>query len=267
MRQAVADKAVVPLLYEGRLVELEADQAQLDRWFERHTQGLSDEQKADLKHKMSREDVVSEADRRIKEIAYNLSEHFAHNFKDRQSGFKAMLATSSKPTALRYKKYLDECGLLTSEVVISGPDTREGHEDTDPDKQPEVQKFWARMMERFSTDEAYNREIIEDFARSDGVDLLIVVNRATPCSILISRSKIMPSCRRLPGSTGSSRARNSATWWTIVASWASSTRPSRPMMPWPISMPTMWLEQSRMWRLKWKNFRNGIRTCGLFSTA
>jgi type I restriction enzyme R subunit len=177
MRQAVEDKAVVPLLYEGRLVELEADRSQLDRWFERHTQGLSDEQKADLKHKMSREDVVSEADRRIKEIAYNLSEHFARNFKDRETGFKAQLATSSKSTALRYKKYLDECGLLTSEVVISAPDTREGHEDTDPDKQPEVQKFWSRMIERFHTEDDYNREIIEDFARSDGVDLLIVVDK------------------------------------------------------------------------------------------
>jgi type I restriction enzyme R subunit len=177
MRLAVADKAVVPLLYEGRLVDLEANQVQLDRWFERHTQGLTDDQKADLKHKMSREDVVSDTDRRIKEIAYNLSEHFVRNFKDRQVGFKAQLATSSKATALRYKKYLDECGLLTSEVVISAPDTREGHEDTDPDKQSEVQRFWARMIERFHTEEDYNREIIEDFARSDGVDLLIVVDK------------------------------------------------------------------------------------------
>jgi type I restriction enzyme R subunit len=177
MRQAVEDKTVVPLLYEGRMVELQPEQAQLDRWFERQTQGLSDEQKTDLKHKMSREDVVSDADRRIKEIAYNLSEHFARNFKDRQSGFKAQLATSSKPTSLRYKKYLDECGLLTSEVVISAPDTREGHEDTDPERLPEVQKFWARMMERFHTEEEYNREIIEDFARPDGVDLLIVVDK------------------------------------------------------------------------------------------
>jgi len=177
MRQAVCDKVVVPLLYEGRMVELNPDQAQLDRWFERHTQGLSDDQKTDLKRKMSREDVVSEADRRIMEIAYNLSEHFTRNFKDKNLGFKAQLATSSKATAMRYKKYLDECGLLTSEVVISPPDTREGHEDTDPEKLPDVQKFWSKMMERFGTEEAYNREIIEDFAQSDGVDLLIVVDK------------------------------------------------------------------------------------------
>ena len=144
MRQAVDDKAVVPLLYEGRLVELEPNQAQLDRWFERHTAGLSDEQKADLKRKMSRDDVVSDADRRIMEIAYNLSEHFARNFKDKRLGFKAQLATASKAMALRYKKYLDECGLLTSEVVISAPDTREGHEDIESDNLPEVQRFWKR---------------------------------------------------------------------------------------------------------------------------
>ncbi|MEW5871787.1 MAG: HsdR family type I site-specific deoxyribonuclease [Chloroflexota bacterium] len=177
MRQAVADQAVVPLLYEGRLVELEPNQAQLDRWFERHTQGLSEAQKADLKRKMSREDVVSEADRRIQEIAYNLSEHFTRHFKDKALGFKAQLATASKATALRYQKYIQECGLLSCEVVISAPDTREGHEDTDPEKQPEVQKFWARMMERFGSEEAYNREVIEDFSHAEGVDLLIVVDK------------------------------------------------------------------------------------------
>jgi len=177
MRQAVDDKAVVPLLYEGRLVELNPNQAQLDRWFECHTVGLSTEQKADLKRKMSREDVVSDADRRIMEIAYNLSEHFARNFKDKQSGFKAQLATASKAMALRYKKYLDECGLLTSEIVISAPDTREGHEDTESENIPEIQQFWKRTMERFKSEDAYNREIIADFSRADGVDLLIVVDK------------------------------------------------------------------------------------------
>jgi type I restriction enzyme, R subunit len=177
MRQAVEDKAVVPLLYEGRLVELNPNQPQLDRWFDRHTAGLSPEQKADLKRKMSREDVVSDADRRVMEIAYNLSDHFARNFKDRQSGFKAQLATASKTMALRYKKYLDEYGLLTSEVVISAPDTREGHEDIESENLPEVQRFWKRSMVRFKSEDAYNREIIEDFSRPDGVDLLIVVDK------------------------------------------------------------------------------------------
>ncbi|MCZ7559317.1 MAG: HsdR family type I site-specific deoxyribonuclease [Burkholderiaceae bacterium] len=37
--QAVADGAIVPLLYEGRMVELEQNQAAIDIWFERHTRG------------------------------------------------------------------------------------------------------------------------------------------------------------------------------------------------------------------------------------
>ncbi len=177
MRQAVEDGAVVPLLYEGRMVELEPNQAQLDRWFDRHTADLNDEQKADLKRKMSRVDVVSDSERRIQEIAYNLSEHFTRHFKDHKSGFKAQLATSSKAVALRYKKYIDECGLLTSFVVISPPDTREGHEDARKKNQPEVQAYWEEMMERFGTEEAYNREVLADFSRADGVDLLIVVDK------------------------------------------------------------------------------------------
>ena len=177
MRQAVDDKAVVPLLYEGRLVELNPNQAQLDRWFDRHTVGLNEAQKADLKRKMSREDVVSDSDRRIMEIAYNISEHFARNFKGTDFGLKGQVATASKQVALRYKKYFDAAGLVTSEVVISAPDTREGHEDAESDNLPEVQQFWKRMMDRFGSEDAYNREIIEDFASPDGVDLLIVVDK------------------------------------------------------------------------------------------
>ncbi|MEG2075155.1 MAG: HsdR family type I site-specific deoxyribonuclease, partial [Victivallaceae bacterium] len=51
IRTAVEDKAVVPLLYEGRHVDLEQNKKAIDLWFERHTQGLSDEQRKDLKKK------------------------------------------------------------------------------------------------------------------------------------------------------------------------------------------------------------------------
>lgn len=68
MREAVADRAVVPLLYEGRMVDQDVDQAQLERWFERTTRHLTDEQRADLKRKMSRSDVLNATEQRIKEI-------------------------------------------------------------------------------------------------------------------------------------------------------------------------------------------------------
>ena len=49
IRQAVKDKAVLPLLYEGRHVEMEQNKAAIDLWFERHTAGLNKNQQADLK--------------------------------------------------------------------------------------------------------------------------------------------------------------------------------------------------------------------------
>jgi len=174
MRQAVEDGTVVPLIYEGRLAELSVEQNAIDQWFERVTRDLSEEQKLDLKRKYSRADAIYETDQRIKMVAFDISEHYRRNWQG--TGFKAQLATSSKAAALRYKAYLDAFGAISSAVVISAPDTREGHEEVDSSA-PEVQAFWQRMMERYGSETRYNREIIADFGREDGVELLIVVDK------------------------------------------------------------------------------------------
>src|SRR5262249_42742309 len=98
MRQAVADQAVVPLLYEGRIVEQDVDKQQLERWFERTTRHLSAEQKADLKRKMSSGEAINATEQRIKEIAYNIALHYEQQWKG--TGFKAQLACPSKRVGL-----------------------------------------------------------------------------------------------------------------------------------------------------------------------
>jgi len=174
MRQAVEDGAVAPLLYEGRMADLAVDQEAIDTWFERVTAGLSAEQKRDLKRKFSQTEAISRADQRVQMIAYDISTHYRDNFQG--SGFKAQLATASKAMALKYKRYLDDFGLVTSEVVISPPDTREGHEEVNGPT-PETETFWKQMMARYGDEETYNREITEDFSRADGVEILIVVDK------------------------------------------------------------------------------------------
>ena len=174
MRQAVADRAVVPLLYEGRIVEQDVDKDQLERWFERTTRHLSDEQKADLKRKMSRSEAVSATEQRIKEIAYNVAQHYEQNW--RGTGFKAQLATASKRVGLKYLRYLTEYG-IDAVLVISPPDTREGHEEVGELDEPVVQAFWRQMMDRYGGEEAYNREIIRSFAQHDGVEIMVVVDK------------------------------------------------------------------------------------------
>lgn len=175
MDQAVADGAVTPLLYEGRMSELHGDQAQIDKWFERITKDLTVEQKADLKNKFRREEELSKAEQRLGEIAYDIGQHFKSNF--RGTGKKGQFAVSSKAMALRYKKYFDEFGDVTAEVVISPPDTREGNKTVDEDTLEEVQAFWKSMMAKYGSDEKYQQSIINAFKYSDDPEILIVVDK------------------------------------------------------------------------------------------
>lgn len=173
MRQAVADKAVVPLLYEGRVVEQDVDKAQLERWFERATRHLSPEQRADLKRKMSRSEAVTATEQRIKEVAYNIALHYEQTWQG--TGFKGQVATPSKRIGVKYLRYLREYG-IDAALVISPPDTREGHEEVDGEM-PEVQAFWGQMMARYGSEEDYNKQVLASFERADGIELLVVVDK------------------------------------------------------------------------------------------
>jgi type I restriction enzyme, R subunit len=175
MRDAVEDGAVVPLLYEGRHVEEELDEAGVDAWFENVTRNLSDAQKADLKRKMSRPRALMGVSARLRCIAFDASRHFAENFKG--SGLKAQLVSPSKRDAITLKRLLDEFGEVSSEVVISAPDQREGEKAIDEETDDEVLKFWRRMMERWQGEENYNRGIVEAFKGPGDPEILIVVDK------------------------------------------------------------------------------------------
>src|SRR3954452_12257135 len=100
--QAVQDKAVVPLLYEGRHVEQFVDSRGIDAWFERITAKLSREQAADLKRKFTTTDQLNKAQQKVKAIAWDVSEHFRANWQG--TPYKAQLVAPNKTTALLYKQ-------------------------------------------------------------------------------------------------------------------------------------------------------------------
>lgn len=173
--EAVADGAVVPLLYEGRLVEQQVNGDVIDRWFEKISEGLTDAQKADLKQKFSRMDALSKTSQAIRAKAFDISEHFRKHWQG--TGFKAQLVAPSKATAVRFKDVLDEIGHVTSEIVISPPDDNEGNEEIDKESKDLVRLFWERMMARYKTEDEYNRQIIEAFKGSSDPEILIVVSK------------------------------------------------------------------------------------------
>lgn len=173
--EAVADGAVVPLLYEGRLVEQQVNGGVIDKWFDKISEGLTDSQKADLKRKFSRMDALSKTGQAIRAKAFDISEHFRQYWQG--TGFKAQLVAPSKAAAIRYKEVLDEIGHVTSEIIISSPDDNEGNEDVDNESKDLVRRFWAQMMARYKTENEYTRQIIEAFKGSGDPEILIVVSK------------------------------------------------------------------------------------------
>jgi len=195
MRQAVDDKQVVPLLYEGRHVVMQQDQAAIDLWFERYTRGLTDEQQADLKRKYARAEMLSKADRVIWMRAFDISEHFRTTWQG--TGFKAQLVAPDRPTAIRYKQFLDEIGDIGSEVLISAPDTREGWSDVDEEPSNEVVKFWQRMMARYGDEAEYNKQLISRFRNDPQAPEIIIVVDKLLTGFDAPRNTVLYLCRGL----------------------------------------------------------------------
>ena len=195
MKQAVDDKQVVPLLYEGRHVVMEQDQAAIDLWFERYTRGLTDEQQADLKKKYARAEMLSKAGRVVYMRAFDISEHFHRTWQG--TGFKAQLVAPSKKTAIAYKECLDDIGDVTSEVLISAPDMREGWSDVDDAPDDEVVPFWQRMMARYGDEAEYNKQIISRFKNDpERPEILIVVDKLLT-GFDAKRNTVLYLCRGL----------------------------------------------------------------------
>ncbi len=176
--EAVADKAVVPLLYEGRDVPQMVDTAQIDRWFERITATLTDDQAADLKRKFSSTSQLNKAEQKVAAIAWDVSAHFARTWQG--TGFKGQFVAPDKATAIRYKKYFDEIGMVSTEVLISAPDDREGDSDVYAENDNAVVTFWRGMVGkagRFADEEEYNKQLINAFKFGDTPEILIVVSK------------------------------------------------------------------------------------------
>lgn len=174
MRKAVEDKAVVPLIYEGRDSEFKNTEA-VDKWFERITRDLNVQQKADLKRKFQSTEPLFEASERMAEIAWDIGKHYADNFKP--SGAKAQFATGSKAAALKYKKLFEANGHASVAVIMSPPDSREGHTEDTSDNTREVQQFWQNMMDLYGSQEHYEESIIAAFDSDNEPDILIVVDK------------------------------------------------------------------------------------------
>ena len=172
---AVADGAIVPILYEGRHNLFDLNEKPLDTYFDRVSEPLSDYGKAHLKRKANSIAQLNRADQIIQARAWDIAEHFKKNVQN--EGFKAMLVTPSKTAAIDYRNYLmKECN-LNCEVLISAPDTRENNEDSFEENEYKVGSFYKAMMDTYGSTQKYEESLINRFKESEEPELMIVVDK------------------------------------------------------------------------------------------
>jgi type I restriction enzyme R subunit len=174
IKDGVDDMAIVPLIYEGRLVEQSFDESEIDLWFEQITRRLSEKQVEDLKSRWSQLRRLTSTDARIKRIALDINTHFLGSFKN--TDFRAMLACNFKRDAVRYLECFEQFNDLTTAVVISPPDMREGYEDVEENPDDKVLAYWKKMMNRYGNAEEYEERIKGQFLDGD-IDILIVCGK------------------------------------------------------------------------------------------
>ncbi len=176
INQAVEDRAVLPLLYEGRLVnQWVNDDKGLDRRFEQIARHLNEEQRLDLKKKWARFQKVASSERRLEMIMFDINEDIKKRLLG--TGFKAMLATSSKYEAIKYHKLFEEMGDIRTAFVISAPDSREGHSEVDDENKAFIQEEWSRVMKKYGDEEKYLDKVKDEFINGEEIALLIVVDK------------------------------------------------------------------------------------------
>ena len=172
----VEDKAIVPLLYEGKMVEQTVNRKAIDLQLDIITRNLNSIQKDIVMKKWSQFQKVASSDQRISLIAFDINEHFMNNYKSQDSPFTAMLATNSRTEAIKYLRAFEELNDLKVGVVMSSPDKREGHDSVDGTADDMILKFWDEMMKRYGDAVSYEETLKEEFIHGD-IDILIVIDK------------------------------------------------------------------------------------------
>ncbi|MGM0620695.1 MAG: type I restriction endonuclease subunit R [Bacteroidota bacterium] len=198
---AVEDKAVVPLLYEGRHNLMTINEKPLNTYFDKISEPLSEYGKAALKRKFNTVNELNKAEQIVYARAWDISEHYTSFFQTNGDDYKpkAQLVAPSIKTALLYKKFLDEIGKVSSDVVVTQSDQREGHEDgffEDNEEKQYEDVYFKAMEDKYGDLTKFEKSIINQFKKREHPEILIVVAKYLT-GFDAPRNTILYLCRSL----------------------------------------------------------------------
>lgn len=169
---ALLDGVIVPLVYEGRYVDLHQNAGQIDRMVDRLTKGLNNEQKRQLQG-MIRSKIIKDNPSRITEIAYDIEEHYTKVWQG--TGLKGQVVAPSKYSAVLFQKVFEDSGKIRTAVVISDENGQVSEED---EHRKEVVEYLDSIGANYKNLESYEKSVVDSFKHNeDGVELLIVVDK------------------------------------------------------------------------------------------
>jgi len=98
---ALNDKIILPLIYEGRYVDLIQNKEQIDRRVELLMEGLDEKTKKELQ-KIVNTKIIQDNPQRIADIAVDIEQHYIKQFQG--TGLKAQIVAPSKFSAVLFQK-------------------------------------------------------------------------------------------------------------------------------------------------------------------
>jgi len=190
---ALADKIILPLIYEGRYAEMTQDSEQIDRLEKRQADRISDGSNNKYVAKAQKAinaKVIKDNTGRIREISYDIEKHYCENFQN--TGLKAQIVAPSKFSATLFQKYFEISGKIRTAVVIS-----DEHEDGDEENthKKEVVAYLDNVRKNHSSVAKYEKDVIESFKHNeDGIEIIIVVDKLltgfdAPCNTVLYLTK------------------------------------------------------------------------------
>lgn len=181
--QAVEDKAVLPILYEGRQAKIEvvkkALDKRMDRVEEQHLSYLTTSEKADLRKKQATLKAIYSSASVIEEIANDIAQHFKENIKD--GYFKGQVVVHGISTAIKYQEYFEKNKArlqLNTRVIFSRPSSKRDHQEVPTEEQESNRKYFDQLIQPYKDAQQYEDKTIALFKEpGTAVELIIVVDK------------------------------------------------------------------------------------------
>lgn len=186
---ALNDRIILPLIYEGRYVDLYQDEAQIDRLVDRASERMESKAIYQARQKITRKTLAANPSR-IEEICVDVENHFRKFFQG--SGLKAQLVAPNKYAALLMQSYFERRDEIKTALVISNENGEISEEDL---KRQEIGAYLQKIKTNYSSLKSYEEQIIDDFVNNpEGVEIIIVVDKLltgfdAPCNTVLYLAK------------------------------------------------------------------------------